>query len=194
MLAQYRLNLSPLNPTTASPNASALLVRAEENYGFIPNMFAYMANSPGLFATYVQGHDQFRRNSGFTPAEQEVVFLTISAENGCEYCVSAHSMIADVISKLPANQTQAIRNGATLPDAKLNALSVFTKNMVIKRGLPSKGDVEQFLAAGFTEYQILEVILAIAVKTISNYTNHIVHTPLDLAFAPHAWQDKSAAQ
>ena len=193
MLAQYRLNLNPLDPSNASSSASALLIRAKENYGFIPNMFSYMANSPGLYATYIEGHDQFRHQSGFSAAEQEVVFLTISVENGCEYCVSAHSMIAEVISKLPTTEINAIRDGAPLTDVKLNELSVFTKNMLLKRGLPSQDDVKHFLAVGYTEQQILEVILAIAVKTISNYTNHLTHTPLDQAFAPHAWQDKNTS-
>lgn len=194
MLSQYKLSLPALTADTASSVASVLLKGAQANYGFVPNMFTYMANSPGLLATYFQGHDQFRADSGFSAIEQEVVFLTVAVENGCEYCVSAHSLVADAMSKVPVAVTNAIREGHTPPDAKLAALSAFTRTMVAKRGLPTRNDVEQFLAVGYTERQILEVILAIAVKTISNYANHIVHTPLDAAFASRAWTDGRATQ
>jgi AhpD family alkylhydroperoxidase len=61
-------------------------------------MYAVMANSPGLLETYATGYAAFREASGFTPAEQEVVLLTVSHENGCEYCVAAHSFLADQVS------------------------------------------------------------------------------------------------
>ncbi|MCI0563080.1 MAG: carboxymuconolactone decarboxylase family protein, partial [Nitrososphaera sp.] len=138
--------------------------------------------------TYMDGYDRFRKDSGFDPAEQEVVFLTISAYNGCDYCVAAHSMIADRMSKVPPKVTEAIRNGKEIPDLKLGALSTFTDKMLAKRGLPSKSDVMAFLAAGYEERHVLEVILAIAVKTISNYSNHLFHTPLDEMFADHEWK------
>ncbi len=68
-----------------------------------------------------------RKKSGFNPVEQEVVFVTISVLNGCEYCTAAHSFIADKMSKVPAEVTDAIRNGEEIPDARLKALSQFTR-------------------------------------------------------------------
>ena len=109
MLSQYKLSLPALTADTASSGASLLLKGAQANYGFVPNMFTYMANSPGLLATYFQGHDQFRADSGFSAIEQEVVFLTVAVENGCEYCVSAHSLVADAMSKVPAAFARATR-------------------------------------------------------------------------------------
>lgn len=148
-----------------------------------------MANSPGLLDTYVHGYERFRALSGFTPAEQEVVLLAVSRENGCTYCVAAHSFIADRMSGVPAAVTDAIRDGRPIPDARLAALHDFTRTMVAKRGLPDKADVSAFLAAGYSERQILEVVLAIAVKTLSNYANHLFHTPVDGMFAGRAWAD-----
>jgi uncharacterized peroxidase-related enzyme len=154
-------------------------------------MYAGMANSPGLLETYMDGYDRFRKDSGLTPAEQEVVFLTISRTNGCDYCVAAHSLIADQMSKVPPAVTEAVRDGRAVPDPKLAALSAFTDVLLTKRGLPSKADVAAFLAAGYGERQILELILAIAVKTLSNYSNHLFHTALDPAFVGREWK-KSA--
>lgn len=187
MSAEYQLTLSPRTSTDAEPRAKAALEGAQKSLGFVPNMYAGMANSPGLLDTYLQGYQLFRDESGFTPAEQEVVFLTISRTNGCHYCVAAHSFIADQMSKVPSAVTDAIRDGREIPDAKLGALSAFTRTLVETRGLPTHRDVDGFLSAGYSERQVLEIILAIAVKTLSNYSNHLFHTPVDAMFASRAW-------
>lgn len=191
MTSEYKLTLSPKTLDTADPKAKAVLERAKTQVGFIPNMYAGMANSPGLLETYLDGYDRFRKDSGFTPAEQEVVFLTISRGNGCDYCMAAHSMIADRMSKVPPPVTEAIRNGRTIPHAKLAALSTFTDTLLATRGLPSKAAVQAFLGAGYEERHVLEIILAIAVKTLSNYSNHLFHTPLDGMFASREWKQSA---
>ena len=193
MQAEYKLKLTAKTIEDAAPKARAGLQQAQEKMGFIPNMYARMANSPGLFDTYQQGYAVFRAESGFTPAEQEVVFLTISRVNGCEYCMAAHSFVADKMSNVHSAVTDAIRNGTEIPDERLSALAKFTRVMVEQRGLPQTRDVEAFLAAGYTERQILEVILAIAVKTLSNYANHIFQTPTDAMFASRAWKEPRSA-
>ena len=96
-------------------------------------------------------------------------------------------MVAEVMSKVPEAVIEALRNDQQILDAKLAELSRFTRVLVSSRGLPGNRDVQLFLDAGYSERQVLEIILAIAVKTMSNYTNHLFHTPLDQAFAKHAW-------
>ena len=137
----------------------------------------------------MQGYSAFRETSGFSSMEQEVVFLAISQANGCEYCMAAHSFLAEAASGVPSDVTAAIRDGKQVPEMQLSALSVFARVMVIKRGLPSQSDVEAFLSAGYKEKDILKIIHAIAVKTIGNYTNHIFHTEVDNVFSTHAWTD-----
>jgi uncharacterized peroxidase-related enzyme len=188
MPADYQLKLTAKTIEDAAPKARAGLQQAQEKLGFIPNMYARMANSPGLFEAYQQGYAVFRAESGFMPSEQEVVFLTISRLNGCEHCMAAHSFVADKLSNVPGAVTDAIRNDTEIPDEKLAALAKFTQVMVEQRGLPKTRDVEAFLTSGYTEQQILEIILAIAVKTLSNYTNHLFHTPVDAAFAAQTWK------
>jgi uncharacterized peroxidase-related enzyme len=185
------LSLSAKTIEDADPNAKAVLGRALSQVGFIPNMYARMVNSPGLLDTYLHGYKLFREQSGFTPAEQEVVFLTISRENSCHYCVAAHSMLADKKSHVPAKVIQAIREGTPIPDPKLSALSNFTRKMITTRGNPSREDIDIFLAAGFAEQQVLEIVLAIAVKILSNYANHLFNTPIDEMFSSYAWEQKT---
>lgn len=189
MLSEYKTALPLKNIDDAEPEAKALLVGAQKKMGFIPNMYGAMANSSGLLNTYIKGYSAFRENSGFSSMEQEVIFLAISQVNGCEYCMAAHSFLAEAASGVPSDITAAIRDGKPVPEMQLSALSIFTRLMVSKRGLPTLDDVETFLAAGYKEKDILEIIHAIAVKTISNYTNHIFHTDVDDAFNKHAWTD-----
>lgn len=190
MLSEYQLTLPTLDLDGTAGREQAVLEKAKAQVGFIPNMYARMVNSPGLLETYLDGYAAFRNESGFSPAEQELVFLVISRENGCEYCVSAHSMLADMKSGLAPQVTDAVRDGGPIADARLAALAEFTRVLFHTRGLPSRAAVEAFLAAGYGERQVLEIVLALAVKTLSNYANHLFHTPLDAMFAGRAWQQK----
>ena len=183
----YRISLQPINLSNADERTKELLEAAKKQVGMIPNMYKNMANFPAFLEIYGTGYNLFRKEGEFTPAEQEVIFLTISKENGCDYCMAAHSVVADMMSKVPIEVTEAIRNDTRIPDARLNVLSKFTSIMVIKRGRPSDEDVKEFLMAEYTEKHILSIILAISIKTISNYSNHIFHTPVDIMFKAREW-------
>ncbi len=187
MSKTFQMSLPPHTLNSESPRIRGVLEQAQQQVGFIPNMYARMVNSPGLLETYLTGYDRFRKESGFTPTEQEVVFLTISRENGCHYCVAAHSVLADKFSHVPTAVTDAIRDGTLIPEPKLRALSEFTRILIAKGGRPDRADVDAFLAAGYTERHILEIILAVAVKTLSNWSNHVFNTPVDAMFAAREW-------
>jgi uncharacterized peroxidase-related enzyme len=187
MTDNVRLSLSPVTLENADPRAKAVLEKAKASVGFIPNMHAGMANSPGLLQAYFDGYTAFRVHSGFTPAEQEVVFLTISRENGCDYCMAAHSMIAEKVSKVPGDVLGALRSGASIADPRLAALSTFTSHMFTTRGRPTADGLKAFLSASYKEEQVLEIVLALAVKTLSNYANHVNNPKVDDAFAAYAW-------
>lgn len=184
----YQMNTKKVALESASERQQPILEGAKKSIGAIPNMYANMVNSPGLLETYLHGYDVFRKESGFTPEEQEVVFLTVSYLNGCNYCMAAHSVIADNMSKVPADVTDAIREGREIGDEKLQALSAFTREMFVTRGRPSSEAAQAFLEAGYTERQILEIILALAVKTLSNYSNHVFGTEVDAMFQSRTWE------
>jgi len=184
----YHSTLPKQDSSATDQRVQTVLAEAKRRAGMVPNMYAFMANAPELLETYLFGQDNFRKESGFTPAEQEVVFLTISYENGCDYCMAAHSVLADSQSKVPKEVTDAIRAGEPIGDPKLYALASFTRAILSKRGRPSQYDVSSFLDAGFTEKHVLDVILALAIKTISNYTNHVFATPVDPMFKGREWK------
>ncbi len=192
-MSLYKMTLNPVDPAKAEGRARELLAEVKAKFGMIANLPRVMANSPALMNTYHRGYEEFSLNSGFTSSEQEAVFIVISKENGCDYCVAAHSIMADIKSKLPPAVTNAIRDDQPIPDAKYAALVEFTRVMVVKRGYPEEQDVAAFLAAGYTEQHIMSIILAISIKTISNYTNHVFQTPLDKVFKAREYAPFKAA-
>lgn len=173
----------PVDPAHAQGAQKQVLDKAKAQVGFIPNMYANMANAPAALDTYLHGYGLFRSESGFTPPEQEVVFLAASAVNDCGYCMAAHSMIADKVSKVSPEVLAAIRAGRPIPDPRLAALHRITTEMARTRGQPSPDAVQAFLDAGFEEQKLLYIVLALAVKTISNFTNHAFATEVDQRFA-----------
>ena len=175
-------HIAPVNHASAQGKQKEVLDIALKSTGFIPNMYANMANAPGLLSTYLHGYAAFRQESGMSPAEQEVILLSISRYNGCTYCTAAHSMIADKMSRVPREVLDALRAGQPIPDTRLAALSAMSVEMVAKHGQPSPDIVEQFLKAEYTESDLLYIVLAAAVKTLSNYTNQAFGTELDEAF------------
>jgi AhpD family alkylhydroperoxidase len=164
-------NIPPVDHATATGKQKEVLDLALKQVGFIPNMYANMANAPGMLSTYLHGYDLFRKESGFTSAEQEVVFLSVSQFNGCNYCTAAHSMIADKMSGVP--------------DAKLAALASMAVEMVAKHGQPSPTIVKAFLDAGYQERDLLYIVLAASVKVLSNYSNQAFGTQVDEKFAAY---------
>jgi uncharacterized peroxidase-related enzyme len=191
MLSEYKITLAPVS-TDSQEKGGDLLKKAKDEMGFVPNMYANMANAPALLDTYMHGYSAFRKGASLSPAEQEVVLLAISRDNGCEYCVAAHSMLAAKQAGVDETTVQALREGAIPDDPKLGPLVAFTRSLAKHRGLPPKQDVLDFLAAGYQEKHILDVVLAIAVKTLSNYSNHLFHTNLDVAFSKFEWKDPEA--
>lgn len=170
---------------TAPPAATTAFELAETAFGMVPNLTRTMATAPALAEAYLRLGSIFESTS-LSPVERQVVLLTVSRYNGCTYCVGAHSWLA---SRIGASQSviHAIRDDHAIDDARLEALRQFTRNLVERRGWIGPDDLEDFLDRGFSPQQVLEVVLGVGLKTLSNYTNHIVGTELDAVFADWAW-------
>lgn len=180
-----------LHTTETAPEASrATLEGVEKKLGFLPNLFATFADSPALLEGYVALDRNFSSKSDLDATEQQIVLITVSVENECAYCVAGHTVISS-FTGVPDEVVRRLREGEPLEDPKHEALRVFTRTLVRERGWASEADVEAFLAAGYEKRHVLDVILGIAVKTISNFTNHVSGTPLDEAFSAAAWTPPS---
>lgn len=169
---------------TAPAAARPLLEATQKEWGFIPTLHAVLAESPATLDGYRQLFALVGKTS-FTPAEQQVVFLAVSSLHECRYCVAGHTYLGRMV-KLPEDAIQALREGQPVADARLQALRTFTEQVVQRRGDAGDAAVAALLAAGYTRAQVLEVVLIVACKTISNYTNHLAHTPQESFMADPA--------
>lgn len=171
---------------TAPEASKPLLEDSKKGYGMIPNLHAVMAEAPGLLEGYKTLHSLFE-NSSFNNEELTVVWQTINVEHECHYCVSAHTFIANSMKVDPA-LTEALRNRTAMPTEKLQALHETTLALVRSRGRLTEEEIAAFDAAGYGKRQLLEIILGLSQKVISNYVNHIAETPIDAPFQKFAWE------
>ena len=174
------------NIESAPTEAKPLLENSQKAYGMIPGLHGVLAASPQLLKAYQELHQLFTETS-FNNDELTVVWQTINVEHACHYCVPAHTGIAKMM-KVDDAIINALRDETPLADAKLEALRTFTLSLTRNRGNVSQADLEAFYAAGYGEQQVLEIILGLSQKVISNYTNHIANTPVDEAFKKFAWK------
>lgn len=179
------------NRETAPEASRDILKAVEQKYGFIPNLLGVMASAPGLLRAYTTLSALFDESS-LSPAERQVVLIAASVENGCQYCVAAHTVIA-AMQNVPPEVVHALRTSAPIADAKLESLRRFTQEVVATRGWPPAEAVLAFESAGYSSSQALEVILGIGMKILSNYTNHLAQTPLDAPFSRAAWVKTGAS-
>lgn len=179
-------NPLPVNTIETAPEAAKPALQSAQNMlGFVPNLYGMLSNNPVTLDAYLHLSKALEK-TGLNALEQQVILLTVSIENGCEYCVAAHSAIAGMM-KLPESVVRALRDRQPIVNDKLESLRSFTATVVHQRGHLKDEQVSEFLAAGYTGATILAVITAVALKTISNYANHIANTPLDEAFQTHSW-------
>jgi uncharacterized peroxidase-related enzyme len=175
-----------LHTIETAPDASkAQLASIEKIWKFIPNLHRTLAESPVTLEAYDTLFGLVSKSS-LTAVEQQVTYLAINVLNECEYCTSGHSALAKM-SGVKSDAIESLRNSTPIADARLQALRVFAEAVVKQRGFVGDAAVEVFLAAGFTKAQVLEVVLIVATKTISNYVNHITETPLDDFMAATKW-------
>lgn len=175
----------------SAPEAGKPLLEASyKKNGRVPGLHGTMADAPPLLAAYQVAHEQFLATS-LTDEEKTVVWQTVNVEQDCHYCVPAHTGIAKMM-KIDDAITEALRNQTPLPTAKLEALRDFTLLVVRQRGFVDEADTQAFLDAGYTTTNILEIILGVAQKVMSNYVNHFAKTPVDQVFQKFAWQKGSA--
>tara|TARA_R110002049_G_scaffold13868_4_gene59813 strand:- start:478 stop:1029 length:552 start_codon:yes stop_codon:yes gene_type:complete len=176
------------NLETAPEASKSLLENSLKSNGMIPGLHGVLAGSPQLFEAYQTLHKLFTESS-FNKEELTVVWQTINVEHACHYCVPAHTGIAKMM-KVEDSIIDALRNETPLADAKLEALRTLTLIITRNRGQVSQEELDAFYAAGYGEQQVLDIILGLSQKVISNYTNRIANTPVDAPFQKFAWEKK----
>ena len=175
-MAEFTLYTQETAPEAAKP----LLADSVAAFGMLPNLHAVMAEAPTLLQGYQVLHDLFQKTS-FNAEELTVVWQSINVEHDCHYCVPAHSGIAAAMA-VDQGIVDALVNNTPLENPKLETLRETTLAMTRERGVISDEQIEKFFAAGYGNQQLLEIILGLSQKVMSNYTNHLADTQVDEAF------------
>ncbi len=181
-MTEFTLHTEDTAPEASKP----LLADSKKSFGRIPGLHAVMAEAPGLLEAYKAAHELVV-NSSFDKDEITVVWQSVNVEHACHYCVPAHTGIAKSMG-VSDDISDALRNETPLLNARLEALRTFTLSVVRDRGNVDDNAVQAFLDTGFTQRQILEVILGVSQKVMSNYTNHLANTPVDAPNRRFDWQ------
>ncbi len=169
-------------PTRDAVSATnqAIFDQLKAKLGMVPNLYATMAHSEHALASYLALQNA---RSSITGKAREVINLVVSEVNDCEYCLAAHTVIGGMMGFTP-DQLLEIRSGRASFDAKLDSLARLTRNIAENRGHADPALVEAFFAAGWTKEQLVDAIVTIGDKTITNYLHATTQVPVDFPAAP----------
>lgn len=163
-----------------SENNQAIFDNLQKGLGFVPNLYAYYAKNETALGDYLALQN---RKSTLKAKEREVINLVTSQINGCRYCQSAHTVLGKM-NGFTDEQVIEMRKGSASFDTKLNALVKFTASVVENRGRATVESKDAFFEAGYTEANLIDVVIAVGDRTISNYIHNVVDFPIDFPIAP----------
>lgn len=173
-MARLTIHTVESAPEKAKPRVEAAL----KNNGFLPNLIGVLANSPEALAFY-QEVGKLNGETSLTAGEREVVQILAAKINQCGFCVAGHTKLATLKKLLKEEEIQAVRAVAPIADAKLNALSDFTQQVMAQKGNVSDEELKAFFDAGYNQQQAVEVVLGVALATLCNYTNNLARTEIN---------------
>ena len=181
----------------SAPAAARRIMTATTNHlGYLPAGMARMAASPQLMDGFMKLTAIFE-STALDPMAREVVIMTVATRNGCHICVAMHTARLtalgadpDLIAALRA--AEPLRATEPLPDARLDAIRVFTLRVLDTAGDVGDQALRDFLAHGYTSQNALEVVLGIGTYTMSTLANRLTGAPVDDQLAAHAWHPGAA--
>jgi uncharacterized peroxidase-related enzyme len=147
---------------------------------FVPNLYATFAHSATALPTYLALQNA---KASLSAKQREIVNLVVSQVNDCEYCLAAHTAVGKMVGFTDA-QILEIRHGRASFDPKLDALAKFVREVAEMRGKVPAAATEAFLEAGWTEGAVVDVVMAVGDKIISNYLHGVTRIPVDFPAAP----------
>ncbi|PWJ55931.1 putative peroxidase-related enzyme [Dyadobacter jejuensis] len=169
-------------PTKAevTPANQAIFEKLEKSLGFVPNLYAYYAKNETALGDYLTLQN---RKSTLKAKEREVINLVTSQINGCRYCQSAHTVLGKM-NGFTDEQVLELRGGSASFDAKIDALVKLTAAVVTNRGKVDEATKTAFFDAGYTEANLIDVVIVVGDKVISNYIHNLTDFAIDFPLAP----------
>jgi uncharacterized peroxidase-related enzyme len=168
----------------ASPAAAQPLLEAvKKQLGSVPNLFRLVASSPAALEGYLGLNGALAKGT-LDARTRERIALTVAELNGCDYCLSAHTYLGKHVAKLDDTELAANRDGASA-DVRASAALRFAGKVVRERGHVSDADVRAVKDAGYTDAEVLEIVLHVALNTLTNYVNEVAKTEIDFPVVTH---------
>ena len=168
----------PERTDVSEPN-KAIFDKLQRGIGFVPNLYAFFAKNETALEDYLAFQN---RKSTLSSKEREVVNLVTSQINGCRYCQSAHTALARMLH-FTDEQILEIRQGTASFDSKLDALAKFTAAVVKNKAHIANKIKETLFTAGYTEANLVDIVIVIGDKLISNYLHNLTQLPIDFPLA-----------
>lgn len=166
----------------SSPAGSRPLLEAvKKMIGSVPNLFRVVGNSPAALEGYL-GLNGALGKGALDGKTRERIALAVAEINGCDYCLSAHSFMGKNLAKLDDAEILANRRGMS-SDAKADAAVRFAVKVTAERGHVATADLDAVRAAGFSDAEIVEIVLHVALNTLTNYVNNVAETVIDFPVA-----------
>lgn len=178
-------HFSLLTMETAPDDAVETLEAINKKLGKTPNIIRTMANSPVTLKSYAALGANMA-SAGFDPVEMQIINLTVSVENECRYCIAAHSTALKKGLKVDSDVVSAIRNNEGLAQENWHALVTAVRELVRNKGAVSSQTISAFTEAGYSKRQLLDLLTAVAMKTLTNYLDHLTHIELDPPYQAEA--------
>jgi uncharacterized peroxidase-related enzyme len=163
-----------------SENNQAIFDNLKKGLGFVPNLYAYYAKNETALGDYLTLQN---RKSTLKAKEREVINLVTSQINGCRYCQSAHTVLGKM-NGFTEEQVIELRKGSASFDPKIDALVKFTASIVENKGRADEASKQAFFDAGYTEANLIDVVIVVGDKTISNYIHNLTGFAIDFPIAP----------
>ena len=160
---------------SVTPANQSLFDKLKNMLGFVPNLYATFAHSETALSTYLTLQNA---NSSLSGKAREVINLAVSEVNQCVYCLAAHTAVGQMVGFTEA-QILDIRAGTAPFDARLDALARFARDVTLHRGHVGNTALQDFFAAGWTEGNLVDVMLVIGDKTTANYLHSTTRIPVD---------------
>jgi uncharacterized peroxidase-related enzyme len=165
---------------TVSPANQAIFEQLKKGLGMVPNLYAtlaYSENGLGNYLTLQNG------KSSLNAKEREVINLVVSQVNECAYCLAAHTALGGMVGFKPEEIIELRKGGASF-DPKLDALARLVKSAAQHRGHATEDTIDAFFAAGYNEGNLVDTVIVIGDKIITNYLHALTKVPVDFPAAP----------
>jgi len=167
----------------ATGDAAQLFAGIKKAVGMVPNAYAAIGNNSPLALQAVLTLEGALGKASISGKEREIVKLAVSQDASCDYCLAAHTLFAKK-SGLSVEQTIAARTGQASGDAKADALAAFVHQLSTTSGTLPAEAVAAVKAAGYTDQQIVDVLLTMASINFTNLFNRVNDTEVDFPAAP----------